>query len=129
LAGLIFNPTPANILLNIGVNDLKSALNETAFKTSYLSVIDQLHTKLPLANIFAARVWSSDYTAENLALVNGWIDYCIAQRSTYTFAGPNEPVWLEGGDNGATMTSDGTHYSNPAGITEAAAQWKTVMGY
>jgi len=35
---------------------------------------------------------------------------------------------LSGGDDGATYTSDGVHYSNAA-QTVCAAQWMTAMGY
>jgi hypothetical protein len=40
----------------------------------------------------------------------------------------DERVWLEGGDDGATMTTDGVHYSS-AGQTACAAAWQTVLGY
>ena len=33
---------------------------------------------------------------------------------------------LEGGDDGATMTSDGIHYS-AAGLAEVIAQWSAII--
>lgn len=58
----------------------------------------------------------------------GWIDAIIADYPGRCYAGHDERIWLEGGDNGATMTYDGTHYS-AAGQAECVNQWKTILGY
>jgi len=48
-------------------------------------------------------------------------------RPGVAYLGHDERVWLEGGDDGATMTTDGRHYS-AAGQAECAAQWRSVIG-
>ena len=114
------------VLLNIGINDVIDGTTEATFKAAYLACLDIFNARLPNAVVYCMRVWGRGYGAEYTAL-NSWINDCIALRS-FAFAGPDETVWLEGGDDGATMTSDGIHYS-AAGNAEAAAQWKTVLGY
>ena len=112
-------------LLNWGAND--TATSETNFKNSLTSVIDQVHTKAPAAKIYIMYPWRRGYDAQ-CASMHTWIDAVIATRSAYAYAGPDEAVWMKGADDGATMTSDGTHYS-AAGEAEAVVQWLTVLGY
>jgi lysophospholipase L1-like esterase len=42
--------------------------------------------------------------------------------------GPDRRVYLEGGDDGVTYTSDGVH-PNAAGASLEAAQLKTALGH
>jgi hypothetical protein len=114
------------VLLNWGVNTGDLVADETTWKADYLSIIDKVHAKAPLANVYVMRPWRRGYDAR-MAVEHGWIDDIVAARA-FTYVGPDEAVWLKGADDGATMTSDGVHYST-AGNAECAAQWQTVLGY
>ena len=120
---LITTPNVNIVLSTLGVNDI-AVTSEANFKADYLYIVDKIKARFPSANMYLSKVWKQGADPAN---VNTWIDYVIAQRS-FCNAGHNETGWLEGGDNGATMTSDGVHYSD-AGKTECAAQWKTILGY
>lgn len=90
------------------------------------SVLDALHARWPLAQIGVSHVWYRGKTAECAAL-NGWIDTVLADgRLDWTYPGDDESVWLEGGDDGATMTMDGVHYS-AAGQTEKDVRVRAAM--
>ena len=91
-----------------------------------MGTIDILQTKWPAAKIYCVQTWIRGKNGE-AATMAGWINTIVAARAN-TFVGHNETVWLEGGDDGATMTSDGVHYS-AAGNVEAAVQWKATLGY
>jgi len=116
-----------NVLLNIGVHDLAPVPPEATFKENYLTVINQIRAKWPTARIFGARGWTRNYS-EDCNTIATWIEEVQADNPTLFSLGHDERVWLEGGDNGATMTEDGTHYS-AAGNVEAGNQWKLVLGY
>jgi lysophospholipase L1-like esterase len=123
---------PAVILLNLGVNDLGftapgSLPNQTTWQNNYIAIIDALNAQWPSVPIYLMKPWKQGFDA-NCDTLAGWIDNVIAARPAAAFAGPDERTWLKSGDNGATRTSDGVHYS-AAGHTECAAQWKTTLGY
>jgi lysophospholipase L1-like esterase len=114
------------IVVNIGVNDIAQGQNvEATWKANYLTLIDALHTLVPTAKLWLAKPWYRGHDAE-CSQMAGWIDDIVAARPGVAFIGHNENVWLKGADDGATMTSDGTHYS-AAGMTEHAAQWKAII--
>jgi lysophospholipase L1-like esterase len=116
------------VFINLGVNDWGSALpNETTWKANYQTIIDAVHAKWADATIYIVKPWSRGHTSDATTMA-GWIDDIITANAGVVFAGHNESVWLEGGDDGATMTSDGVHYST-AGNAECIAQWETVLGY
>jgi lysophospholipase L1-like esterase len=120
----VYKGTPNYVLIDLGINSLPAA--EVQFKLDFANILDQFHAKWPTARVGVAHVWGRDISTAD---VNTWIDAVLADgRTAWTYAGPDETVWLEGGDNGATMTTDGIHYS-AAGQTENAAQWKAAMGY
>ena len=114
------------VLINLGVND-GSSPNEATWKTNYQYIIDAVHTKWSEAKIYLAKPWklNCDSTAVTMA---GWIDDLITANSGVCYEGHNEYVWLKGADDGATYTSDGTHYSD-AGKAETVNQWMTALGY
>ncbi len=114
------------VLLNWGVNYDDATADEATWKANYLAIIDKVHAKAPLAAVYLMRPWKVGYDAR-AAVLHGWIDDIVAARA-FTYVGPDEAVWLEGGDDGATNTADGIHYS-AAGQTACAAQWATVLGY
>ena len=118
------NNVPDYILFNIGVNDSDYA-DLDAWEANYLTVVDAMNTKYPNAKIYCPMVWFRDYLTE-CNLINARIVSAISQRD-FIYLGFDERVWLEGGDDGVTMTTDGIHYS-AAGHIEAANQWKTVLG-
>ena len=126
-------------LVNYGVNDIYyphgygggpsgiSHLDEAAWKARLGAMLDAVHAKFPAAIIYVTRPWMRGYDADCDTLA-GWIATVLSTRSPWAVAGDDERVWLKGADNGATMTSDGLHYST-TGNAQKAVQMKTVMGY
>jgi lysophospholipase L1-like esterase len=128
LAGIATTNIHKYVVINLGVNDWVSALpNETTWKANYQTIIDAVHTKWDYAKIYIVKPWSRNHTSD-AATVAGWIDALIAANSGVCIAGHDEQGWLEGGDNGVTMTTDGVHYST-AGNAECISQWETVLGF
>jgi len=119
------------ILINFGVNDQASIDFDNAgevavWVSDYESLIDQLATVCPNADFYLSRPWARIGTEWNqIAAAIGTI---VSDRPLIAHLGDDERVWLEGGDDGATMTTDGTHYS-AAGQAEKTAQMMTVLGY
>lgn len=118
--------TPDFILYNLGVNDTASLPVEATFKANVLYIWDAMHIAYPDAAIYVMRVWNQSEPA-NCATLNGWLDDCIAMRS-FAYAGPDEQIWLENGDDGARMTTDGTHYSGIVGKMACAEAWVVALG-
>jgi hypothetical protein len=115
-------------LINFGII---TAIGETEanFKSSYLYIIDAIKVKFPDAKIYLTYPWSTvAQVGTRPALVKPWIADIIAARSTFVFEGDDENVWLEGGDDGATNTSDGCHY-NAAGQAAKIVAVRAVLGY
>ena len=75
--------------------------------------------------MYITKAWRTGQDANCLTMAT-WIDTVVATYGGQVFVGPNENVWLENGDNGATYTSDGVHY-NAAGNAENAAQWQAIL--
>lgn len=116
------------MLLNLGVNDILTGLpTEATWIANYQTILDAIHTKWPAVRVGLMLPWLRGYDADS-DTVAARIATVQASRSTFTFIGPDERVWLKGADNGTTMTTDGIHYST-AGKAECAAQWKTALGY
>jgi FMN-dependent NADH-azoreductase len=129
LAKVPANQTEYIFILNLGINDIGLGQNvETTWKANYLTILDAIHAAFPTAKAYVAKPWSRGNAGwySSLDTMAGWIDSITAARSTFTYAGPDERTWVKGADDGATMTSDGVHYST-AGNTEAAAQWKAII--
>lgn len=116
---------PEFVLYNLGANDFATMPTEANFKTQTLYIWDAIHTKWPNAKIYAAHAWRRTYET-NITLIATWLTDCISQRSSFVFVGHDERVWMEGGDDGATMTVDGTHPS-PEGQYVCAEQWLSVI--
>ena len=115
---------PEFSLVNLGANDVSSLPAEVDWKASMSYIIDAIHAQWPELKIYLAKIWVRAYPAACDTL-DSWVDDLISSYA-YVYAGFDERIWLEGG---ATYSSDGTHYS-PAGLTEAARQWKLVVyGY
>jgi len=140
----LFDPVPAQyaipaVLINYGVNDIYyptgygglpsgiANLDQTQWKANLTAMLDAIHAKWPAAAVYVTRPWVRGFDSDCNTLA-GWISDVVATRATFAAVGDDERVWLKGADNGATMTSDGLHYS-VAGNTEKAAQMKTLLGY
>lgn len=124
LAATSFGPPPA-ACCNLGVNDVGSLPPEATWIANYEYIIDAILTKWPAIKVYIVKPWRRGYAAECNTLA-GWIDTIIADYAGNVLVGHDERIWLEGGDDGATMTTDGTHYSD-AGQAECASQWETIL--
>lgn len=115
------------VVMNFGVNDAAYGLpNQTTWQNNYLAVIDAIVAKWPEAVVYIMRPWRRGDTDGRWNTMAGWIDNIVAARPGVAILGPDERVWLEGGDDGATMTYDGVHYTT-VGQAECAAQWKAIL--
>jgi len=111
-----------------GANDWSGGLPaEVTWEADYEAILDAIHAKWPTVRVYIMRPWDRGHDAD-AAIVSGWITTIQTARSSFVTVGPDEAVWLKGADNGATMTTDGVHYS-AAGNAEAAIQWQAVLGY
>lgn len=113
--------SPRFILSNFGANDVAALPAEATWKADYLAIIDAFVAKWPTAKFLITRPWRRGYAAE-CNTIAGWIDDIVAARPGVAFVGDDERVWLENGDDGATMTIDGTHYSSAGQLAGAAAK-------
>lgn len=118
--------TPDYILYNLGANDVTAMPVQATWETNTAYILDAMHAKWPLAHIYLMRVWVQGQ-ATNCNTLATWQDNVLASRSAWAHAGPDERIFLENGDNGATYTADGIH-PNHAGYVLTAAQWKTALG-
>jgi lysophospholipase L1-like esterase len=117
---------PRYILINFGANDLNAAIPlEATWKADLAAMLDALHTKYAGASIYVARAWTQGHDADADTLA-GWTATVVAARA-WAGLGIDERVVLKGSDDGATMTSDGTH-PTAAGEAATAAAWRVVMG-
>jgi lysophospholipase L1-like esterase len=113
------------ITINLGANDVSALPAEATWKADMTAIVDALRAKWSAATIYIARPWRRDYGTECNTLAT-WIAAIVATYPSNVYVGMDERVWLEGGDDGATMTTDGIHYS-AAGQTAAAAAWAAVI--
>lgn len=120
------NHVPNYILVNVGANDASGGTAQATFEAAYGSFLDKLHVKWPNALIYCMRVWVRGFAAACNNIDNTWIPNVLATRS-WAFIGPDERVFLENSDDGATYTVDGIH-PNRLGYILTASQWKTTLG-
>lgn len=125
---------PIYVMANLGTNEISGAGGggpslppEATWEGDYEYIIDAIHTKWPQCKFYMMKPDFRGSDPTKVASIHSWIDVIVAARPGIAFAGPNESVWLENGDNYATYTVDGTHYS-PAGNSAAALQWKAALG-
>jgi hypothetical protein len=118
--------TVTRIAINLGVNEIITTLPaEATWKADYTSIIDSLRAKWPTAEIWLAKPWAQGEGA-NSDTIAGWIDDIVGGYVSGVAVGPDERTWLENGDDGATYTTDGVHYSSAAQPV-CAAEWLAVM--
>lgn len=119
--------TPALVGLNLGANEMGLGLPaEATWESDYGYILDAIHAKWPAARCYIMRPWRVGYTAA-ANIVAGWINTVLATRSAWALVGPDERVFLENGDNGATYLADGLHPTD-AGYHLTGQQWRGVMG-
>jgi len=123
--------TPEFILINMGTNDARpvTITGEVAFKASYNSVIASCQAKWPGVPIYCQRIYRSDSetTIANSTTINNYIDDIIASYVTGVYAGPDDEVWAENGDAGATyLGADKVHYSSAANSV-LAGLWADII--
>lgn len=116
--------TPAFCWINLGANDVTGMPAEATWKANMLYIIDAVGTKWPGCVCVLARVWRRGYAA-NCNTLAGWISDVVAARPGLARPGPDERVFLENGDDGATYTTDGTHYTTAA-YDLAAPLWRAA---
>lgn len=127
LAAMAATTAPTHILVNLGVNDVAGGLPvEATWNANLAYILDAFHTKWPAAKVYVVKPWYRG-GAVGCNTVAGRIDTVLSTRSAWAFVGHDERVWMEGGDDGATMTHDGVHVS-VAGAAECARQWRTILG-
>ena len=119
--------TPEYILFNLGANDVAALPLEATWKADCTTIINALHAKWPLAKIYMMRPWRQSYLTECNSIAT-WINDLVGLNTGVVYNGPDERVFLEGGDDGATYTVDGIH-PNAAGYALTATQWVTALGY
>lgn len=118
--------TPEIALLNLGANDVNSLPSEAQWTADYLATLDAIHARWPACQCYIMRPWRRGYASQCNSLAT-WIAAIVAARSSFAHLGPDERVFLENGDDGATYTTDGTH-PNAAGYALTAVQWRSVIG-
>jgi lysophospholipase L1-like esterase len=114
------------IFVNLGANDTQLLPAEADWKADFAAILDALHARWPLAHAYVMRPWRRNYAAAMATLI-GWEADVIAARAPWAHVGPDES-FLEGGDNGASLTTDGIH-PNDAGYALTAAAWRAAIGY
>jgi lysophospholipase L1-like esterase len=114
-------------LINLGANDVANLPDGATWKTRYTYIIDAVLTKYPTTKIYLTKPWRRNYGTECDTLA-GYIDDLVALYPGQCYVGDDERTWLEGGDNGATMSTDGVHYSE-AGYVAKRAAVRAIIGY
>lgn len=113
------------VAINFGANDVGSLPAEAVWEANYQIIIDAARVKWPSARIYLSRPWRQGYDAA-CDTVATRLAHLAAAHPTYVFVADDERVWLKGSDDGATMTTDGIHYS-AAGLLEKSAQMVPVL--
>ena len=119
--------SPVNVLCNWGANDMTFLPAQATFEADYLTILDAIHAKWPLAIVRLTKAWKRGYDA-SAATMAGWVANVVAARPAFAVLADDESVWLKDGDDGAAFTVDGIHYS-AAGQAAKALQVKAVLGY
>lgn len=116
-----------HVLVNLGINGVIGA-GEAATKADFQTIINACVSRWPACKVYLTKIWNRATADADLNTFAGWIDDLVSANPTNVFVGIDERTVIEGGDDGATNTTDGTHYS-AAGATAAAVAWQAVMGY
>lgn len=118
-----------NVLINLGANELTTMPTEATYKANLAYIIDAMHAKWPHARVYMMRVpWRGNEFEDEGETLRAWIDSVFAARSAWAFAGPDESVFIENGDNGATYMPN-TPHANTAGNQLTGLKWAQTLGY
>lgn len=118
--------SPESILVNVGAND-GATTNDAAFTNYYALLLDSLHTNFPSASVYVMGLWIHGGYSNAAVNIKNVGKSLVAARSSWCFNGPDESVFLENGDNGATYMYDDVH-PNHAGYLKTAEQWRATLG-
>ena len=121
------NNVPDYILLNLGRNNTDYKANAAQWVSDYQYIIDALHTKWQRAQIYLMRVGARSEPSVWVTMGDTHLPAVIAGRA-WAHLGPDERIFLEGNDDYATYTDDGSH-PNHAGYALAAQEWQEVIGF
>ena len=113
-------------LFNIGAKDAEGSLDtQVNTEADLASMAAMINSRWPSTEVYFMRPWciGCDTNADTLA---GWIANVVATQS-WINSGPDERVFLENGDNGATYMADNLH-PNAAGYALTADEWETLLG-
>ena len=113
-------------LVDVGVNDISTSWSSNTLYANFSGIINYLTNKWVGSKVGLARPWLRGDTADRIIL-DDVVNRVVTNYANCAFKGPDESVWLEGGDDGATWTVDGTHYTEPAGIIKAGNKWQDVL--
>jgi lysophospholipase L1-like esterase len=115
------------VIWNLGANDIGYGLpDEATWRADALYILDAMHVKWPNVLIYVMTPWYQQYPAGTVTL-KGYIANLIPLRA-FLRAGPDETIFIENGDNGATYSADGVH-PNTAGYAVWAQLVQTALGY
>jgi hypothetical protein len=145
LAALPATPAPEFLCLNLGTNDvggddpndvyyLDADQDGAEWTAKVQYIIDAVHTKWASCQVYIMRPWRPDYNggvyqAKLDHIGDTLIPNAISGRA-WAHLGPDERVFLENGDDGATYIAPAPDriHPNMAGYALTAAQWKATLG-
>ena len=111
-------------LVNVSVNDIDDGTLQADYETALAYILDTIHTRWPDATCYIMRFFQRGGMAISNTFA-GYIGNVIATRP-WCQLGPDERVFLENGDDGATYMVDSKH-PNAAGYTLTAEKWRDVI--
>lgn len=110
---------------NAWKDDSWALLTQESWTADYLTIIDTIIGKWPQVRIFLTRPWSRG-RGERVTIIADWIAAIVSLRPANCFLGDDERIWLEGGDDGVTNSTDGTHFRPEAQIKAALAKQAAI---
>lgn len=149
LAAIPAFPAPEFCCINLGTNDVNGDSPNDVFyldanedgaewTTRMQYILDAVHTKWASCQVYVMRPWKPDSPPEapidfqtKLTLIDDTLIPNAISGRAWAHLGPDERVFLENGDNGATyinMVPGDYIHPNGAGYALTAAQWRTTLG-
>ena len=120
--------TPEYVLVNTGANDvLHGNTNWTQMIADYGYILDAIHAKWADCMLKVAKIWTRNAVSDQDYFDDVVIPTVLSTRP-WASVGMDERIVIKADDDGATYTTDGTHYST-AGLTVVANAWKSAIGY
>lgn len=144
LAALPATPAPEFLCLNLGTNDVNGDAPNDVFdgdanqdgaewtaKLQY--ILDAVHTKWASCQVYVMRPWKPDYDGSfqtKLDLIGDTLIPNAISGRAWAHLGPDERIFLEHGDDGATYITPAPDriHPNSAGYALTAAEWKVTLG-